>query len=240
MASLASLTVSAAFARYLQNGGNTLSSGFLVEFGDGAQTGLWLDSNGVGFKNNGYVTSFRCAATADQTLTFNYTASKGKVFPELVAVLSTSATNSTVTPAPVTSTDVAFKIAKEDLAVSSVYEFEMILLFGTAAVTTTPQFSIAGPAETSVLSFEIMGPLNATAIQAPGTRLAQNFTAWGAFEGAVNMPSTTGYFPFRVRGIMKTSSSAATTDVTVSIYSEVASSAITLSAGSFMRFRKLN
>ena len=239
MASLGSLTVSAAFTRYLQNAGTSLATGFLVEFGDGTQTGLWLDSNGVGFKNNGYVTSFRCAATAAQTLTFNYTASKGKVYPELVAVLSTSATNSTVTPAPVTSTDAAFKIAKEDLAASSVYEFDMVLLFGTAAITTTPQFAIAGPAETTLISYEITGPLSTTAISNVGSYLAQMFTAWGSFDGAINMPSITGYYPFRVRGIMKTSSSAPTTDITVSIYSEVAASAITLAAGSFMRFRKL-
>jgi hypothetical protein len=240
MSSLASLTIAAAFARYLQNAGTSLATGFLVEFGDGTQTGLWLDSDGIGFKNNGYVTSFRCAAAAAQTLTFNYTASKGMVYPELVAVLATSATNSTTTPAAVTATDANFKIAKESLAVSSVYEFEMTLLFGTAATTTAPQFTITGPSETTLVSYMVQSPPNVATIGSIQTCLGQAFTAFGsAFANNNNMPSTTGYFPFRVRGIMKTSSSAATSDISVSITSEVGSSAITLAAGSVMRFRKL-
>lgn len=241
MSSLAGLTVSAAFARYLQTGGGTLGSGFLVEFGDGTQTGLWLDSNGVGFKNNGFVTSFRCEATAAQTLTFNYTASQGMVYPEMIRVLATSATNNTVTPANVTGTDANFKINTTALAVSSVYEFEMILMFGTAATTTSPQITVNGPAETTFVHYEIEGPTTVLTMAAPGTRATQQFTAFGTlFDNVQVMPSTTGYFPVKVRGLFKTSASAATTALSVSINSEVASSTVTLLAGSIIKCRKLS
>lgn len=242
MSSLAGLTVAAAYARYLQNGGTLLPTGFLVEFGDGTQTGLWLDSNGVGFKNNGYVTSLRCAATAAQTLTFNYTASQGMVYPEMVRILSTNATSNSVTPANVTVTDAAFKIDTTALAVSSVYEFEMTLMFGTQVTTTSPQITVNGPAETTFLHYEIMGPMTvSTLATTTGTRSTQQFTVFGTlFDNVQVMPSTTGYFPITVRGLFKTSASAPTTALSVSINSEVAASTVTLLAGSIIKVRKLS
>ena len=242
MSSLGSLPISAAFARYLQNAGTSLATGFLVEFGDGTQTGLWLDSNGVGFKNNGYVTSFRCAAAAAQTLTFNYTASQGMVYPEMIRVLSTSGTINTTGPWSTTNYDANFKIDASALAVSSVYEFEMILLFGTAATTTSPQITVTGPAETTFVHYECTGPMTVlTAASTTGTRSTQQFTAFGTlFDNVQVMPSTTGYFPVKVKGIFKTSASAATSALSVSINSEVVGSSVTLLAGSIIKCRKLS
>lgn len=213
-----------AFAWYLQSGGISLATGFPVALGDGTETKLWIDADGIGFTNSGgFRSSFRCDTTAHQTITFHPTAGTGKVYPDLVAVLAADTSNSTVTPATVGSFSVT-------LAASSVYEFEAVLVFTSAATTTGPRFTLNGPsAQTDFIAAEVTLP------QATGASI----TAWGAATNTTSWP-TTGAHIARIRGVVKTTASTPATAVTLDIFSEVGASAITLKAGSSMRFRKIN
>jgi hypothetical protein len=228
MISLASKSVGPpdnSFQWYLQCGGISLATGFNVGLGSGTETLLWLDANGIGFTNAaGFHTSFRCDATAHQTLSFHYTAGTGKVYPELMAVLAADASNSTVTPATVGS----FSIT---LAASSVYEFEGVLVFTSAATGTGARFTVQGPsAQTDWVSYEAFTPAST------GTLIS----AWGtAFSpGAAPVANTPYACP--VRGICKTNGNTPAVAVTLDIFSEIGGSAITLKAGSFLKFRKIN
>lgn len=214
------------FTWYLQSGGVSLATGFAVALGDGTETSLWLDADGVGFRNaGGFTNSFRCDGTANQTITFHYTAGTGEIFPELVAVLATDQTNSTVTPATVT----GFSIT---LAASSLYEFEMILLVRTVLATTSPRFVLNGPdSETDFITYEVTG-IAATNAQ---------YQAFGAsISNAVNAPLADTTYAVRIRGMMRTTGTTPASAVTVQLYSEVAASTVSIRSGSVMRFRKLN
>lgn len=224
------------FQWYLHSGGIALSTGFPAALGDGTETKLWLDGDGVGFLNaGGYHTSFRCSATAHQTLTFHYTASAGKVYPEVIAVLAATATSTSVTPATVASFEAT-------LAASTVYEFEMILLMGTATTTVSPRITINGPtSQTEVVWFEIIGPPTVTTILTNGgTRPSQQFTAWGsAFTNATDLPGTSTAYAFRVKGICKTTGTTPAVPVTVDLASETAGTQVSLYAASMMRFKPI-
>lgn len=215
------------FTWYLQSGGVSLATGFPVALGDGTETPLWLDSNGVGFRNAaGFVSSFRCPnATANQTIEFHYTAGTGRVYPELVAVLQTDQTNSTTTPVSVP--DFAVQ-----LAASSLYEFEVILLVRVSGTTTSPRFTLYGPAsQTDFVTYEV-DDANATAV---------TLTAWGVSTGnGQNPPAADTTYAIRIRGMCRTTGSLPTSAVFVAIFSEVASVPVSIRAGSVMRFRKLN
>ncbi|MEI6654057.1 MAG: hypothetical protein WCP45_04760 [Verrucomicrobiota bacterium] len=210
---------------YLHSSGVALATGFSVSLGDGTATKLWIDSNGIGFLNaGGYTTSFRCpGATANQTLTFHY--APGEVYPELVAVLAADSVNSTTTAATVA----AFSVTLE---ASALYEFELVLVFKSAATTTSPRFTLNGPtAQTDFVTYEVLGN---------GATNAQ-YTAWGtAGTNTVNAPGIATAYACRLRGICKTTSSTPASAVSLDIFSEVGASAITLCIGSYMRFRKLN
>lgn len=226
-----------AYTWLFQSGGVSLASGITVGLGDGTETKLYLDSNGVGFKNaGGFVTSLRCTdGTAAQTLDFHYTASTGKVYPQLIAVLAAGNTNSTTTAAAVSSFSTT-------LAASGLYEFEMILIFESAATTTSPRFSIEGPsAQTTWVAYEIITPPNVATITNPGTSGSQAMSAWGTdFVNVTNMPAASTPAMMRVKGMCLMSGTTPASAVSLEIWSEVAASAITLKAGSMMRFRKLN
>ena len=224
------------FQWYLHSGGVALSTGFPVALGDGTETKLWLDGDGVGFINaGGFNTSFRCSATAHQTLTFHYTAGAGKVHPELIAVLAANATSTSVTPATVASFSTT-------LAASTVYEFEMILLMGSAATTVSPRITINGPSsQVDTLWFEITGPPTVTTLLTNGgTRASQQFTAFGSqFTNATDLPATGTPYAFRVKGILKTTGVAPAVPVTIDLASETAGTQVTLYAASMQRFKPI-
>ena len=228
--SLASKSVGSpdnSYTWYLQSGGTSLATGFAVALGNCTETPLFLDANGIGFRNAaGFTSSFRCpTATANQTVTIHYTGGTGEVFPELHALLAADASNSTVTPATVSGFSVT-------LAASSLYEFEAIFLVRSALTTTSPRFVLNGPSsETDFVSYEIEG-LGASNAQ---------YQAWGSsINNAANAPAADTTYLIRVRGACKTTGSTPTSAVTVQLFSEVGGSAVTLKAGSSMRFRKIN
>lgn len=223
-----------AYAWYLQCGGIALSTGFHVGLGDGTETKLWLDSDGVGFSNAaGFTTSFRCEdAAADQDLTFHYTAGAGKVYPQIVAVLAADATSSSTTPATVASFSAT-------LAASTVYDFEMILLVSTATTTVSPRLTINGPtAQTAVGWFEIEGPVSvSTIIASVPTRSYQQFAAWGTqWANATDLPATGTPLAVRVRGVCKTTGTTPASAVEIGLASETGGTQVTLHAASMMIF----
>jgi hypothetical protein len=212
-----------AFQWYLHSGGSSLAAGYTATLGNGDDTPLWLDSAGIGTKNvGGFVTKIRSAATADRIATF--TDAEGEVFVDLVSRLAADATNSTVTPAAVADFGV-------NLAASSIYEFEIDLILESVITTTSPRWTLTGPtSETTYVYYENTGAA-ATATQ---------FTAWGtAGANAVNAPANNTPYLVKIRGVVKTTSTTPATPVGISIFSEVASSQITLKAGSIMMFRKI-
>lgn len=225
-----------AFAWYLHTSGGTLAGGVTVGMGDGTDTPLFMDTDGIGWRTaTGFLNRLRCAATANQDIVFHYTAGQGRVFPELVAVLANDASNSTVTASAVPSFGVS-------LAASTVYEFELILLFRTALAATAPRFRLNGPSgQTAVIAYRIQSAATTAALTNPGTETTQMMTAWGSdFLPTASLPVADVVYPYFVKGIIRTTGTAPTQAVGLEIWSETAASAITLAAGSVMKFRKLN
>ena len=112
------------------------------------------------------------------------------------------------------------------------YEFDLLLLVESAATNTSPRFVLNGPAaETTEIHYEVTG-IAATNAQ---------YTAWGSsISNAVNAPVANTTYAIRITGVVLTSATTPATDVTLQLSSETASTAVTLKAGSLMRFRKIN
>jgi hypothetical protein len=209
------------FKWYLHNSGEALATGFPVCLGDGTETPLWLDEDGVGFRNSGgFTTSFRCEdATADQELVIHYTAGAGKLYPEIIAVLAADLANSTVTAAAVTGFTAA-------VVANGLYEFEMLLVFKSALTTTSPRFRVTGPsAQTTWVTYRVEAASN---------------VATADFIPTSGPPTADTPYVYRVKGMAKFSGSTPATPIGLDIWSEVATSEIRLMAGSVMKLRKLN
>jgi hypothetical protein len=115
-----------AFAWYLQSGGGTLAAGFPVALGNGTETPLWIDENGIG-----------------------EVAPTGFIRRITEKVLATDVSNSTVTAAAVSALEIA-------LVASAVYDFEALLLCKSAATTTGVQVRVTGPsAQTDFVCYDM-------------------------------------------------------------------------------------
>lgn len=227
---------------YLQSGGtastNTgmaaLTLGFQVALGDGAETPLYLDSAGIGVRNPaGAVSKIASLATTNRAV--KLADSPGTLFPAATAILAADQSNSTVTPAAVP----GFQV---DLEASGLYEFELMLLFKSAAATTGARFRINGPVDqTTWVTYLAIAPLSTNAITNLGSQQSQEFYAWAQdFLAGANVPAADTVYVSRVRGMCRISSTAPTLPVSLHIWSEVAASNITLMAGSQIRFHKIN
>lgn len=222
-----------AYQWYLHSSGQTLASGLQVALGDGTGTGLFIGTFTIGVCGQ-YGTSV-LGTNATSTRPVNLANGTGNLFPALTATLATDTSNSTVTLTTVS----GFAVTLE---ASATYEFELFLVFKSAATTTSPQFRINGPtSQTNYVWFEITGPPTVTTLATSLTRASLQGTAWGvSYLNATDLPAANTPMLFRVRGICSTTSTTPAANVTLDIASEVASSAITLLAGSTMLFRKLN
>lgn len=222
-----------AFNWYLHSSGQTLSSGFQVAMGDGTGTALWIGSTVIGVIGAGGKSTIGTSSTGTRAVLLADGA--GTLWPAMVSVAAQTA-NSTTTPATVADFAVT-------LEASAIYEFEMLLLFKSAAATTSPQFTINGPSsQTEFVWFEVTGPPSvATLLTTTGTRAVQQFTGWGsAYSNTTVLPAGDTVYGFSVRGVCKTTAVTPAANVTLQIASEVGSSAVTLMAGSTMKFRKIN
>lgn len=221
------------FEWYLHSSGGTLAAGFPVSLGNGDETPLFLDADGIGTRNaGGFKSMFRTAATADREI--NLPDGDVTLYPELLALLGADAANSTTSAAAVADFSVP-------LEAGGLYEFEMLLLFKSAATGTSPRFSVEGPAETSWVYYDVITPPASSGVTSLSGNGTQAMAAWGTdFANSTTMPAANTPVLFRVKGMALMSGSAPVLPVSLEIWSEVGASAITLMANSLMRFRKLN
>jgi hypothetical protein len=221
----------AVFAWLLQSGGESLATGFRVALGNGTESLLWVDDTGIGVVNGGgFRTVIRGLATANRVV--ELADAGGVVFPELTATLGTDATNSTTTPAAVSGWTVA-------LAALGIYEFEMLLVCESAATGTGVQVQLTGPSgEITWITYTVEQPTTTTLTTSNMRR--QNLSALGTVFAATDFPAANVPTLLRVKGMVRVGASAPASAMGVSFNSEVGASQVTVKAGSFMRFRKVN
>ena len=222
-----------AYAWYLHSSGNAIAGGLQVALGDGSATGLWLGTYTIGVCGATGTSVIGTLATTTRAVTLAN--SSGILFPYLSSTTTADTVNSTVTPATVAGFNVA-------LEASAIYEFDLILVFKSAATTTSPRFTINGPtSQTDYVNFEVNGAMSIITLDTSSlSRAWQQFVAWGVtFANATDMYAANQPLLFRVRGICRTTSTAPAVPVSIDIYSETAAVAITLVAGSTMLFRRI-
>lgn len=222
-----------AYEWYLHSSGAVLADGFQAALGDGTEVPLYLDDLGIGVKKpGGYVSKLRSLASATRIVTLPDAA--GTVSLESTSVLAADQ-ETTITG------DTASALAVTPMA-SSTYEIEALLLFKSAATSTSPRFTLTGPsAQTTFVWFEVMGPPTTTNLTTDtGTRAVQQFVAFASsYANATNLPANNVPYGWRVKGMLVTSGTTPASAVGISIASEVNASAVTIMAGSFLRLRKI-
>jgi hypothetical protein len=115
------------------------------------------------------------------------------------------------------------------------YEFEAVLSTSTAATTTGIYYSFTGPASPTQMSYVVEWYNSSTvpdAMQVAGT----SGTAYNSVTAAAGHPTTRSVQ--RITGFLLNGANAGT--LQLQFRTEVAASAVTLHAGSLIRYRKLN
>lgn len=157
--------------------------------------------------------------------------SRGFVMRNLYAVLAADATNSTTTDAAIGS----FSLALE---ASAVYEFEITLMVKAAATTTGVQVQLTGPtAQTTWVSYEMITPTTNTLVTTNTGRIL--CTAFGVYMANLTTPVADTFYPITIRGMVRTSGTAPAAPLAIGFKSEVASSLVTVAAGSIMRLVRI-
>lgn len=147
----------------------------------------------------------------------------GWTYVRLTADLSTTmtgATDSALAFTPVANVD---------------YEIEARLLVRSAATTTGPKVGVAVPASADH-AFVITEP-GATAVAESLLHVPSTSTA--AANAAAAWPTANASYLCEVRGLYRAAASTSG-NVRITLASEVLLSAVTLKAGSFLRYRRLN
>ena len=153
--------------------------------------------------------------------------SRGFVMRDLYSVLGTDATNSTVTDAPIS----GFTIPLE---ASATYEFEITLMVKAAVATTGVQVQLTGPSGQTVwVAYEMMTPTTNTFLTTNTARIY--CSAFGVYLPNASSPLADTFYPIKIRGIVRTTSSAPSAPLGVGFRSEIAGSLATVAAGSIMR-----
>lgn len=219
-----------AFAWYLQSGGGTLAAGFPVALGNGTETQLWLNEDGIGVRSSGgFVTLIESLASATRACQLANAA--GVIQPALQAVLSADEANSTVTVAAVAGLSLAVEA-------DSLYEIDCVLLVKSAATTTGVQVRLTGPtAQTSFVCYEMDHTIGTTL--AVSNKVRQLCTAFDVNMANTTAPAANTVFPMRITGFLKTTGTTPATNVGISFQSEVAASAVTIVAGSVLRLKRI-
>lgn len=135
--------------------------------------------------------------------------------------LAADRTNSTVNLADVTGLEFP-------VAANTDYEFEFLIPFTTAAITTGIALALAGPAGFSLLAYEIRIPLSATTEQfAYRSAYASELLTTGI--DAANAPRLAV-----IRGVLKNGANVGS--VIARFRSEVAASAVVVKAGAVVKY----
>ena len=219
-----------AFIWYLHSGGNAtntgaaaLTAGFQVQLGDGAETPLWIGSTGIGIRSGGGFVS-KISSQANAACDVAIGKGSGTLFPALTAILVSDVIHSSLTPATVDASN--FKVA---LVASTVYNFEISLIVSSAfGGGVAPRFVMLGPTQVEYVYYELF------------TNDGHEVIPFSAWPGDLNNPTVPPganmpYF-LTVRGVCKTTSTAPVNPVQLQIYSPSAGNAVTLKAGSSIRF----
>ena len=138
--------------------------------------------------------------------------------------LTADQTNSTVTLADATGLSFA-------VAANTDYEFEFLVPFQTAALTTGFALALNGPSSPTLLAVEIRVPISGTTEVFRHTNL-YNTEALGTSVDAINVPRLA-----TIRGIVRNGSTAGT--VIGRFRSEVAASAVVVKAGAVVRWQAI-
>jgi hypothetical protein len=219
------------FTWYLQTGGVSLATGFPVATGNGTETPLWLDADGIGVRSSGgFVSKIKSLATATRACELADAA--GVIQPAQQARLAADAVNSTTTPATVA--DLALT-----LEASSLYEIEGVLLAKSAATATGVQLRLTGPAaQTDFVAYEVGH--NTTATLGTGNFRRQLLNAFDTNLANADAPTANTVFPIYIRGFLKTTGTTPASGLGLQFNSEVGASAVTLAAGSFLRIKRIS
>lgn len=140
------------------------------------------------------------------------------------AKLTADQTNSTITLADVTG--LGFTVAA-----STDYEFEFLIPFQTAALTTGMALAVNGPGSPSMLAVELRVPIS-TSTEVIRHTNAYNTEALGTAVDAINAPRLA-----TIRGVLRNGSTAGT--LTARFRSEVAASAVVVRAGAMVRWQPI-
>lgn len=156
----------------------------------------------------------------------------GGVLPiDQVAVKAADQTNTTVTAAAVTD----FSLALE---AGATYVFEIMLLGKSVATTTGLQVRLTGPAaEVDLVCYDMMQPSSTALATTNSSR--QYFTALDSNMVNLTAPTANVVFPTIIRGVIRTTTTPSA-GLGLSFQSEIATSAVTVMAGSVMRVRRVS
>lgn len=217
----------AAFEWLLHSSGSSLAGGLRVSLGGGGDTPLGLSADGVRiFAGGGYHHELRSLAGSNRIVELADAA--GRVFPATLIRLTADATNDQTSDSEVA----GFSFTPE---VSSLYEFEGVLLFTSAATTTGAQFKLLGPAEVSLVAWQALLVISSGFAAAYGVQA----NGWGVEFAATSAPAAATVFAVPVRGVFRTTATTPSSTVRLSINSEVGGSEIALKADSWILFRKV-
>ncbi len=229
------------FVRWLlhSDDGN-LTDGFRVQMGNGVSTPLFLSSTGIGIYNGA---GFRVE------LSTNTTANRRIVFPDasgalqmvLTSVLAGDYSVTSTTPATVPGFEIPIEVPGVTAGIESggLYEFEMVLLTAAVVAGVALQFQIDGPSGMVFTTYDVACP-SLTTFTTGNQIYNQTFLAWGQ-NFALTSPLGVGeLYRITVRGTCKCGAAALSAGISVKIRSEVAANQVKLSAGSHMRFIKIN
>lgn len=211
--------------------GAALATGFRVTMGNGGGTALHLSDQAVGiFAPSGQMTRITSQATVQRDVWFRDSA--GALEPAFIAVLAADATRTSETLSAVA----AFMAG---LQANTTYEIDATLVLTSAATGTAPKIQLTGPGAMSFIAAEFEQLVSAT----PGT--GNNFRGMSGSSGFsfVFQPSgspVSGAVTFivKIRGMIRTSGTVSA-GLGISLATSVASSTITLKAGSVLRARKV-
>ena len=147
---------------------------------------------------------------------------------EKVVRVATDVSNSTVTFADITGLSFA-------IAASADYIFEAWLIFQTAATGTGIKVSCNGPASPVAVVMHTVIPIGIT-LYASDSCLASR--AYDTGTPSVSIDTANANMLCKVNGIVRNGTTAGT--FVLRFASEVAASAVTIKAGSILRYRKVN
>ena len=215
----------------IHSGGETLAGGMIVQLGNGVETPLFMDADGIGSRNGAgnLLRVIQPNHGEDVSVTCQRT---GSLYPASRVLLSADVNSTSVTPTAVSGMSVA-------LAQSGLYEIEGSFMVTSAATATGVQLGLSGPSGQTDWVWLEWSMITGTTLATNNIRRQQN-TAWGVIMANLDSPISGTPYEIYLRGRCKISGSIPATTAQLTLNTEVAASQVTLKAGSYLDFRRLN